>query len=550
MIADFGVAKIRTVDGLTISGSMVGSPKYMSPEQWSGTATSLSDQYGLGCVMYESLAGRAPFEGETLESLMKQMVFDVPRPLSELRLDCPPPLAAAVMRMLAKVPAQRWPNLDAAVAAMGLHAVAPDDPVRLRLAQLAKRGHDVRPFPKTPHSPIPVVRGATHIHNRPDPRRSHKRSIKRGLVWLAAALTVAAIALGVYVFAPLPAPLPPAPVLPAPRSVAAIKITDAPATLAPGARARISGRAVDSLGIGVDSASVVWSSNDTSIVAVSLDGWVTARAPGTATVTGSSGDKHASVSVTVPPRTIATLQVSPRESRITAGDIVRLSAIARDVQGQDVPIGSIHWTSSAPGIATVSTLGDARGVNPGTATVTAVSSGLRATVTIIVMQRPAAALEVRPGGVRVAVGQAVQLSGWALDARGTSLGQRSVLWTTSNAAVATVSVNGVVSGLTPGTAAILARSASLRATATVEVFAVRPPSPGVLQVLVTPWANVTVDGVFRGQWTRGADTLSAVVPHRLRFERSGSGFEAIDTTITLRPGEQRLLRVQMTRRDP
>ena len=60
MITDFGVAKVTTSQGLTTAGSTVGSPKYMSPEQWSGKASSMSDQYAIGCVVYELLAGRVP----------------------------------------------------------------------------------------------------------------------------------------------------------------------------------------------------------------------------------------------------------------------------------------------------------------------------------------------------------------------------------------------------------------------------------------------------------------------------------------------------------
>src|SRR5438876_12370571 len=102
----------------------------MSPEQWSGKATGLSDQYALGCAAYELLAGRTPFEGETLEELMKQQLFDVPRPASELRPDCPPALADGGMRTLEKDPSRRCPALDAAVAGMAPRPTPPDHPVR------------------------------------------------------------------------------------------------------------------------------------------------------------------------------------------------------------------------------------------------------------------------------------------------------------------------------------------------------------------------------------------------------------------------------------
>src|SRR5690242_8647420 len=139
MITDFGVAKLGTGRGLTTVGATVGSPKYMSPEQWSGKATGLSDQYALGCVAYECVAGRAPFEGDSIEEFMKQHLFDAPRPLSDLAPECPPNLAGGIMRMLEKDPSSRWPSLESALAEMGVPAIGSGDPVRQTLAQFAKR---------------------------------------------------------------------------------------------------------------------------------------------------------------------------------------------------------------------------------------------------------------------------------------------------------------------------------------------------------------------------------------------------------------------------
>ena len=72
------------------------------------------------------------------------------------------------------------------------------------------------------------------------------------------------------------------------------------------------------------------------------------------------------------------------------------------------------------------------------------------------------------------------------------------------------------------------------------------PETGILQMLIAPvWADVSIDGVSRGSRVRGVDTLVAGVPHQLRFERAG--FVTVDTTVTLQPGEQLLLRIQMRR---
>jgi len=91
---------------------------------------------------------------------------------------------------------------------------------------------------------------------------------------------------------------------------------------------------------------------------------------------------------------------------------------------------------------------------------------------------------------------------------------------------------------------VASRPARSRPVATAPVAR----APGVLQMLVTPWASVSIDGRAGLRLARGADTLVAGIPHRLQFARPG--FATIDTTVTLRPGEQRLLEVQMTPKKP
>ncbi|UCC71414.1 MAG: serine/threonine protein kinase [Gemmatimonadota bacterium] len=94
VVTDFGVAKIADAEGLTSTGSAVGSPRYMTPEQWSGEASHLSDQYSLGCAAYKMLSGEVPCEADSIESLMKKQLFEVPEDLATVRPDSPPELAA------------------------------------------------------------------------------------------------------------------------------------------------------------------------------------------------------------------------------------------------------------------------------------------------------------------------------------------------------------------------------------------------------------------------------------------------------------------------
>ena len=160
VVTDFGIAKVAENEGLTTSGMMVGTPAYMSPEQClSNNISGASDQYALGVVAYEMLTGRLPFPGTSMMSVMYAHVH-VPVPaIEELRPECPPELAAAVMRMLAKDPADRFPSIEEAVAAMGPLGPSPDEPTRNQLISLATTGS--RPLTvryTTPRSPIPFPR--------------------------------------------------------------------------------------------------------------------------------------------------------------------------------------------------------------------------------------------------------------------------------------------------------------------------------------------------------------------------------------------------------
>lgn len=111
LLTDFGTAKIQGARGLTKSGTTVGTPEYMSPEQAEGREIDQrSDIYALGCVLYESLAGRPPFIGATPVSVLYQQVHTHPAYLRGLNPDVPRDLAQVIEIALAKRPADRFPN--------------------------------------------------------------------------------------------------------------------------------------------------------------------------------------------------------------------------------------------------------------------------------------------------------------------------------------------------------------------------------------------------------------------------------------------------------
>jgi cytoskeletal protein RodZ len=161
VVTDFGIAKVSESQGLTQTGATIGTPSYMSPEQCAAKQglTGASDQYSLGIVAYEMLAGQLPFQAETTVGLLFAHVHESPQNIADLRPDIPEEVAGAVMEMLAKQPEARWPDIETAVQALGGAPVAHDDPIRAQLVELAGgRAQSPAETIRTPMSPVPANR--------------------------------------------------------------------------------------------------------------------------------------------------------------------------------------------------------------------------------------------------------------------------------------------------------------------------------------------------------------------------------------------------------
>jgi len=134
VVADFGIARAVSAAGadqhLTETGTIIGTPSYMSPEQASGAIEidGRSDQYSLACVVYEMLVGAPPFTGPTAQAVLARHSLDIVSPPSIVRSTIPDAVEGAVLRALAKVPADRYPTtalfaeaLNTPSAATGAH---------------------------------------------------------------------------------------------------------------------------------------------------------------------------------------------------------------------------------------------------------------------------------------------------------------------------------------------------------------------------------------------------------------------------------------------
>ncbi|MBI4612828.1 MAG: tetratricopeptide repeat protein [Planctomycetes bacterium] len=116
-VTDFGLAKdLRLASGgsLTQTGAVLGTPRYMSPEQAEGATDEIgpaSDQFSLGVVLYELVTGRTPFRGETLRGILNSICAEEPEPPDRLSPQVSPGLARVCLKALAKDPANRYTTI-------------------------------------------------------------------------------------------------------------------------------------------------------------------------------------------------------------------------------------------------------------------------------------------------------------------------------------------------------------------------------------------------------------------------------------------------------
>ncbi len=117
-VTDFGIARAGASD-MTLTGSIMGTAQYLSPEQAQGHVVSgTSDLYSVGVILYELLTGVVPFEGETAVAIAFKQVSAEPRPPSAVNPTVPQALDAVVLRALAKDPAQRYGDAEEFIAVL------------------------------------------------------------------------------------------------------------------------------------------------------------------------------------------------------------------------------------------------------------------------------------------------------------------------------------------------------------------------------------------------------------------------------------------------
>jgi uncharacterized protein YjdB len=238
---------------------------------------------------------------------------------------------------------------------------------------------------------------------------------------------------------------------------------------------------------------VTWSTTDPAIATVSSTGLVTGVAPGDATISASSGGKIGSVLVTVNPKPVGAVIVSPSQLSLEPGQTRQISAQVTDADGNVLTGRTVEFTSENPAIATVSASGLVVGVTLGSTRVIATSEGKTGTADVTVIPAPVATVVVTPAQASIVVGGSAQLTAVARDSRGNVVSGRRASWSTGAPSVATVSADGLVTGVGDGTAIIFATIDGRTGSATADVR-----RAAVTSVTVTPGSsNVAVGSTLQ-----------------------------------------------------
>jgi trimeric autotransporter adhesin len=251
--------------------------------------------------------------------------------------------------------------------------------------------------------------------------------------------------------------------------VASVAVSPPHVDAAPGGHAQFSAVAYDAAQNPLSGRVIAWSTSNSAVAVVDTNGFMTAVGQGSATITATSEGKSGTATVTVSQVPVATVTVTPTPISMSLGQTTQLSATLTDASGNVLSGRVVAWSSSSPGVATVSSSGLVTAVAAGSTTITATSEGKSGTAAVTISTVAVGSVTVQPQSPLILLGTSIQLSATVRDVNGVVVTNRVVTWSTSNAAVATVTSAGVVTGVGGGTATITATSEGKSGTTSVTV---------------------------------------------------------------------------------
>ena len=192
-ITDFGIA--RTAEAITMTGQVLGTPHFMSPEQVRGRMVDgRSDMFSVAVMLYEMLTGERPFEGQSITTIMYKIVHENPTPPRALDSSISPGLSAVVEKALSKSPEDRYPSGAALVSALENYKSFNTTIRDLSTAETVnfRPGTLVAP-PDTQEVAPPSNEAEVRGRNRPD------RGKRRGRAWVPALIVLMVLGIAWYV---------------------------------------------------------------------------------------------------------------------------------------------------------------------------------------------------------------------------------------------------------------------------------------------------------------------------------------------------------------
>ena len=475
IVTDFGIAKVAETQGLTISGTTIGTPSYMSPEQCEARQVSgASDQYSLGVVAFEMLTGKVPFVGDTAVSTMYKHCHEPLPPLLDFRPDCPPDLLETVTRMLAKDPADRWPSLEAAIRKLGTGTDPHLDPIRSQLLELAKEAgpEELLAHLSSSRTPMPAADASGASGSGPHAATvltGSRAGGRRRVVSVAmAVLLIAAGAVAVLQLGPG-----------ADRSAltegdgvggAAGNEADGIVPVGGGAEQEegddgAEGADPGERAGGPEAGRTAGDADAGGVAAADSAAGAAIPEDEASVEPDDSGDVAPD---DARPPAIAQILIQGLPSAMSVGDEVRLSAVALGPNDERLDGAGVRWSVSDASVAGVATDGTLSALSPGEAVVIASVGGVSRREAVRVDVAPVASISVTPPDVTLTVGDRAAVAAELLDRAGGRLEDRPVRWFSGDATVATVGADGTLVAAGPGSTTVTVSAdgatASLRVT--------------------------------------------------------------------------------------
>ncbi len=253
-----------------------------------------------------------------------------------------------------------------------------------------------------------------------------------------------------------------------PASVASVSVALARSSMPIGETTTASATTMDASGIVLSGRAVGWASDNNQVATVSSSGLVTAISAGTAGIIATSEGRSGTAALTVTTPPVASVTVLMGTTEMIVGSTAQAVATTKDAAGRVLTGRVVEWSSDNTAAATVSNTGLVSAVAGGSARIIATSEGQSGSWSLTVAASLVVSVTMSLASTPIAVGSRTQATARAKDANGIDLA-RAITFSSSNTSVATVTAQGVVTGVAVGTATISGTSEGQTGSATITV---------------------------------------------------------------------------------